>query len=402
MDRRQALRLGGALGLGVLGTLAACGAPGPDDTVRATPSTATPSGTPTAGPTATPRPPAAPRTVTLVLSGDLLWHNTLWTSAAEDARRTRAGGPYDFEPLFAPIRAIVSGADLAIAHQEVPLGLPGGPFRNYPRFLAPPQTATALRATGWDACTTASNHSLDDDWPGLVRTLDVLDANGLAHNGTFRAPDERTRPTVLTSAAGVRVGLVAATYGTNGLPLPKGREWSVGLLDLADLLARARAARAAGADLVAVAMHAGDEYQTRPTAQQVDLATALAASDDVDLVYGHHAHVVQPWTTIGGKPVVYGLGNLVAQHSVSMQRGQEGTIARLTFSETGSGRFRATTLECLPTLCTRWNGSDPVRVLPVLATLAQGSAVGAGLRAQLTTALTRTKEAVGSGHVAVA
>ncbi|MEK8224990.1 CapA family protein [Oerskovia sp. M15] len=63
------------------------------------------------------------------------------------------------------------------------------------------------------------------------------------------------------------------------------------LLDGADLVARATAARAAGADLVVVSMHAGVEYSTPPTDDQVELATFLAASGQVDLVLGHHAHV---------------------------------------------------------------------------------------------------------------
>jgi poly-gamma-glutamate synthesis protein (capsule biosynthesis protein) len=65
------------------------------------------------------------------MNGDLLWHNTLWYGAKEDARRRGQGG-YDFAPLLAGLKPVVASADLAICHQEVPLARPGGPYRNYP------------------------------------------------------------------------------------------------------------------------------------------------------------------------------------------------------------------------------------------------------------------------------
>ena len=55
------------------------------------------------------------------------------------------------------------------------------------------------------------------------------------------------------------------------------------------------------ADIVLAAVHVGTEYSTSENAQQVKLARTLTASPDVDLVYMHHPHVVQPWTTMNKK-----------------------------------------------------------------------------------------------------
>ena len=71
--------------------------------------------------------------------------------------------------------------------------------------------------------------------------------------------------------------------------------------------------QAAGADIVVVHYHGGDEYARLPNAAQVALVARLTASPDVDLVLGEHAHVVQPITKVNGKWVVYGMGNMVAQ-----------------------------------------------------------------------------------------
>ena len=113
------------------------------------------------------------------------------------------------------------------------------------------------------------------------------------------------------------MGVVAGTYGLNGFPLPEGREWSVSMLDVPDLLRQARAARRAGADAVVVHLHAGYEYDELPSPEQVAAVERLTRSPLVDLVLGEHAHTVQPITRVNGKWVVYGMGNLVGQQEVT-------------------------------------------------------------------------------------
>src|SRR5439155_798203 len=82
---------------------------------------------------------------------------------------------YDFGPMYASVAPDVRRADLAICEMETPLALPQGPFVGWPDFNAPPQVLTALTGVGYDSCTTASNHTLDQGYPGLKRTLDELD-----------------------------------------------------------------------------------------------------------------------------------------------------------------------------------------------------------------------------------
>lgn len=336
---------------------------------------------------------AAPRQATVVMNGDLLWHNTLVFGAREDA--AAAGGTkndLDFAPLLAGVRPVVEAADLAICHNEVPVAPSGGPYKYYPAFAAPEQTLDAVRQVGYDLCTTASNHSLDDGWTGLVRTLDALDERGLQHAGTARTAEEAEKPTIHTTAGGVRIAVVTGTYDTNGIPRPPGREWSVPDLNPDTLLRRAAAARAAGAEVVMVAVHGGDEYDHQPNAQQRALAERLTASPDVDLVYGHHVHVVQPWTKVNGKWVVYGLGNLVAQHLASVPAGYEGVTAQFTFTETPEGRFVVSRAEYRPTLVTRYRAGRPARLLMVNEALASGK----GDSARLKVAQERTRRVVHS------
>ena len=324
----------------------------------------------------TARLPSNPRrtSVTVVMNGDLLWHNTLWYGAKEDAQRRGHDG-YDFTPLLAGLRPVIASADLAICHEEVPLARPGGPYRNYPLFAAPPQVVRAIAATGYDVCTTASNHSVDQGFAGLKRTLDDLDRAKIAHAGTARTKAESERPTIFTTRQGIKIGIVAATVSLNGLPMPKGKPWAVHRAGAGDLLRQARRARAAGANIVIAAVHGGTEYATREDGQQVALARTLTASPDVDLVYMHHAHVVQPWTKVNKKWVLYGVGNTVAQHATDVPVGHEGATGRFTFTRMGNGRFTVSKAEYIPTLVTRYQPGQPARLYHVSAALttAEGS-----------------------------
>jgi poly-gamma-glutamate synthesis protein (capsule biosynthesis protein) len=303
------------------------------------------------------------RTATVVMGGDLLWHNTVWQSAAEDHARTGEGDRYDFDPMFAWLRPVIEAADLAICHEEVPFAAPGDPLRSYPVFAAPHQIAPWIGSMGWDACTTASNHSMDAGVDGIVETADLLEAAGVAHVGTFRSAAERREPVILTTADGVRIGIVAATYGLNGYVLPAGQEWAVSQEgDVDDLLAQARRARRAGADIVIAHYHWGTEYDHLPNADQVAVAERLTASPDIDLVLGEHAHVVQPITRVNGKWVVYGLGNMVAQSELERPATYEGITVTFGFTEQPDGGWRVTRASYLPTQWNHYVGGNPIRI----------------------------------------
>lgn len=312
--------------------------PGPLDP----PAAGSPAASPGAGSAA-----AGPRRLTVLMSGDVLLRETLWMQARADARAAGRGG-YDFRPMLAGVRPTVSAADLAICHLETPVAPAGGPYSDYPVFNVPPQIVPALDWAGYDACTTASNHSLDQGSTGIDRTLAALDQAGIAHAGSARTAREADRVTVLT-VRGSRVALLSYTFGLNGFTRPDGSPWLVDLIEQRAILAEARRARASGADLVLVALHWGVEYRNDPTAQQRALATALLASPDVDLVYGHHAHVVQPFARIGGKWVAYGLGNHLAEQYTQPERTHEGVMARFTFTERAGGGWAVSRAEFLPT-----------------------------------------------------
>lgn len=311
----------------------------------------------TGGGTPEPDPPP-PRELDVAFSGDVLVHGPVRETAVADG-----GGSFDFAPMLTGVAPFVREADLALCHLEVPLGREGDRFTSYPVFLAPPQVASGLAATGYDGCSTASNHSLDRGPTGVASTLDALDAAGLGHTGTARDAAEAARLRtydVETAGGPVTVAHLSYSYGFNGFPVPADAPWAANAID-AGRIAQEAAAADAAADIVIVSLHWGQEYQVEPTPEQVALAEAVTATGAVDCVVGHHAHVVQPIDVVNGVPVLYGLGNEVAgpSHDFAGGRTREGLAARITFEEAGDDGFTVAAVGLQPL----YTAHPPLRVL---------------------------------------
>ncbi|MFI1356076.1 CapA family protein [Streptomyces sp. NPDC020898] len=307
------------------------------------------------GPTGRPAAPPAARGFTLVASGDVLPHASIIERAHADAGRSG----YDFRPMLAGIAPVVSRADLALCHMETVYGADGD-YTGYPAFKSPPEIAQALADTGYDGCSTASNHTLDDGATGIHRTLDALDRAGVRHAGSARTAGEAGAVTLLRAGA-ADVAHLAYTYDTNGYPLPDGQPWAVNLIDEGRIVADARAARRAGADVVVVSLHWGTEWQDEPDETQLGLADRLTASrtddgrPDLDLILGTHAHVPQAYEKVNGTWVVYGMGDQIAGEMTNYAglkdpRGNQGTLGRFTFSPPAreGGRWEVTRAEFVP------------------------------------------------------
>jgi poly-gamma-glutamate capsule biosynthesis protein CapA/YwtB (metallophosphatase superfamily) len=289
--------------------------------------------------------------VTVLGSGDVLIHPPLWEQARADAKAAGQKG-YDFGPMYASIAPDVAKADLAICEMESPLAPPEGPFTGWPEFTSPPQVLKALVDVGYDSCTTASNHSIDEGYDGVKRTLDEIDAAGLKHTGSARSADEAAKPLIVTMANGVRVAQLAYSFGFNGLSRPAGQEWLANLTNVPDILAAAHRAKKAGADIVVLSMHWGIEYALQPSSEQTEQAHQLLASPDIDLILGDHPHVVEPAERIDHKWVIYSMGNQISRHADPVLVSREGAMPMFTFTEVRPGRFRVTHARVIPTLMT--------------------------------------------------
>jgi Bacterial capsule synthesis protein PGA_cap len=280
------------------------------------------------------------QTFDIVASGDLLIHAPVWQRAYRNG-----GGRYDFRPMFAAIRPVVRRAALALCHVETPMG--AGSPSGYPVFNAPAELARAIAWTGWDACSTASNHAVDKGEYGIETTALALDAARVRHTGSFRSKAEARRPLILR-ARGLRIAFLSYTYGTNGVPAP--HPWSVNFISRARVVADARRARRRSADLVIANFHWGNEYSHELNVQQKTFARYLLRRRIVDVIVGQHAHVVQPIRRIARRFAVFGEGNLLSNQTSACcpAESQDGLIAVIHVRAVGK-RATVTGVDYVPT-----------------------------------------------------
>lgn len=370
---------GDAAGTANAGATASAQSPGAPSSPPPSP-TPTPTPTPGKGPAC-----AAVRCTSVLVTGDMLVHAQLWDQARADALAAGAKG-LDFGPLLEGQRRYIAKADLAICHQETPVAGPTGPFSAYPSFNVPPQIITAAQQVGYQACTTASNHTIDRGAAGLVRTLDALDAAGLQHTGSYRTEADSQGVLILQTAA-AKIAVIEGAYGLNG-QTPE-YAWQVDMLDPAAMIAKAKKARAQGADIVLGVMHAGEEYASVPNAEQRDVAHALVDSGQFTMIYGHHTHSVLPIEQYKGTWIVYGLGNGITELSPTYVVNNEGLLVRAQFSQDASGKWTASDLAWAPSVIVR----GPYRWCSVAADAPQGPCAGPAADAS---ARQRTKTVVES------
>ncbi len=301
--------------------------------------------------------------LTLAFTGDTLIHTPVRTAAAING--DVSGRPYDFYPMLKSVATIISGADLALCHLEVPLSPTNTNLSSYPLFNAPRDVADGLAQAGFDGCSTASNHAIDQGVTGLLATIDILEKAGLAHAGT--ASSQAGTAATMYEVNGVTIAHLAATWWLNGLREPADKPWLVQDLDVADLIAKAEAAKAAGADFVVVSVHCCTEYQSMPTESQRATDRRLIDSDAIDLVIGHHAHVVQPIERRNDEFIVYGLGNFLSGQR-RLPETTDGVIvlADLTLR---NGEWVTKQLRYVPT----WVVGGTYRILPAAETIAAGA-----------------------------
>jgi poly-gamma-glutamate synthesis protein (capsule biosynthesis protein) len=269
---------------------------------------------------------------TILFAGDAMQHQ-----GQLDAAR-QADGSYSYDECFAPLRSIIEQADYAVVNLETPLG--GKPYRGYPCFSAPDSYAIALRDAGFDLFLTANNHTLDCRDRGLTRTVSVLDTIGVKHLGTYTNARQRSeRLPMIVNIKGFKVGFLNYTYGTNGFEVHQPA--IVDYIDRATIKHDIEATRQAGAEIVCVALHWGEEYQLLPNASQKSLAKYLK-EQGVDIIFGGHPHVIQPMAlepnqaTGKNTALFYSLGNFISNMMTRDTRG--GAIAKVLLRRDNTGR----------------------------------------------------------------
>ena len=244
--------------------------------------------------------------LSLVMVGDCLIHGAVY-SDAED------GNGYDFRPMLEEMKPIISSFDLAFYNQETILGGTKLGLSSYPRFNSPYEVGDAFLDSGFNLVALANNHTLDKGEKGIINSSNYWSTKDAYVAGSYSSQEERANIEI-KEENGITYALLSYTTWTNGLRVPQGKDYLLNVYD-AEVVKKDVESIKDKVDLLMVSMHFGDEYSHKPSAKQKEIATYLS-SLGVDIVIGHHPHVVQPIEFIGDTLVVYSLGNFI-----SAQRG---------------------------------------------------------------------------------
>ncbi len=310
-------------------------------------------------------------------NSDTLKIDTIWISAVgdlmchgaqlEDARKS--DGNYDFTHMFSLIKPFISKVDLAFGNFETVLAGADKKFTGYPTFNSPDEFAIAIKEAGFDVLTTANNHCLDRGFQGISRTIEVLEKLGFYRTGTF-TNEEESNQILIINVKGIRLAVLAYTFGTNGINPPAGKQYCVAYINTPKMKEDIIGAKKLGVDKVIVCIHWGEEYQRYPNSNQKKIATELFETG-ADIIFGSHPHVIQPMevkTVVdeNGKEkkvfIIYSMGNFISNQRKKYT--DSGVIVRLRLIKNNkTGETIIDKIDYIPTYVSVKSGS--FRILPV-------------------------------------
>ncbi|MCR2802722.1 CapA family protein [Paenibacillus soyae] len=328
---------------------------------------------------------------TIAAVGDLLVKPQLIKAMRTVRKPNEASGhpkvEYDFGQAFEAVAPYLKQAHLTIGNLETNFAGGASDYtqthrhasnRN-PLFNCPDELAPALKEAGFDVLATANNHCMDYGIRGLKRTLATLDKFGITHVGTFRDQNE-ARSLCLKTVQGMRVGILAYTRGTNGIPVPKGQPAGVKKLNRNAISKDMERLRAVS-DLIIVCMHNGYEYDSRPSDPQKSWVRFLF-NEGADLVLGSHPHVLQPAICLKVKDkfgrtrkrfAIYSLGNFISTRLHGKDEALTGIIALIKIKKNKRGSFLLSAINYVPTWV--WLSNDKqepkCRIIPIHKSIAQ-------------------------------
>ena len=291
---------------------------------------------------------AEPITFTLTSLGDTLCHNTQYW----DAYNSKTD-EYDFSYVYEDIKNYTLSSDITIGSLETTFAGKEKGYSNYPTFNTPDSLATALKDIGIDVVSLAGNHALDYGYTGLCRTIDVFDNIGLSHLGTYKTAEDQEK-ILIKDVKGVKIAFINYTYGTNGIPLPSGKDFCVNLIDKDFIKKQINQAKEQNVDMIVACMHWGTEYRTTANSEQKDLANFLF-ENGVDVILGNHPHVLEPMEkktitlqdgTTKDVFVVYALGNFTADQRDEITR--DSAILNLTITKNSDSKISIDKVNYVP------------------------------------------------------
>lgn len=217
----------------------------------------------------------------------------------------------DFSSSFKWVAPMLQNYDYLIANQESPPVGNKYALSGYPQFSSPPHIIRDIQNAGVDMVTIANNHIVDKGEGGVQTVFENLASYNMPYVGVYQNIEDANTSRIIELGS-IKIGMLAYTYGTNGLYLPKGSPYIINYFDEAKMTADVEALKNQ-VDVVAVSMHWGSEYEYKENDYQRHLTNVLNRAG-ADIIFGTHPHVLQPYQDVVGETghvtrVFYSIGN---------------------------------------------------------------------------------------------
>lgn len=191
-------------------------------------------------------------------------------------------------------------SDIVFCNLEAPLILNHGnvklPFEGNPDVL------NLMKILNISVVSVANNHICDHGQEGFIRTTSLLKDNGFIQIGS----DQESISEIGWVEYKNKKLAFAAFNDINDHPKCK----LTAPLERDILFNKLVEIKKQSPDFIIYSLHWGNEYITWPSLSQVDLAHKLI-DKGVNIIIGHHPHVVQPVEKYNGGIILYSLGNFL-------------------------------------------------------------------------------------------
>ena len=257
----------------------------------------------------------------IMANGDLLYHDIIYISAK------KSDGTYDFHENFEYVKPWLKQADLVIGDFEGTVNKDHY-LAGYPLFNAPGEVMDAIKDAGYQVLDLAHNHILDSQIEGVVSTADAIEKAGMTPIGVYTHEPRDKAPIVIKEVNGIKVALLAYSYGFNGIEQSISQEdYNRYLSDLDEEKMKAEIERAEKeADITIIMPQMGVEYQIEPTEEQKKLYHKMI-DWGADIIFGGHPHVVEPAETVekegDKKLIIYSMGNFISNQRIETMQDVE-------------------------------------------------------------------------------
>lgn len=268
--------------------------------------------------------------LSLFAVGDALIHSGVYNDANTHKKGEDGYDIYDFTKMFTEVEDIVKNHDLAFYNQETVIGGKDLGLSNYPCFNSPDEIGLDMMKTGFNLVNLSTNHTKDKGIKGIQYSTNFWENQKDVYAVGSYSSQEKKDAVRYETKNGITYALLGYSTVTNGFTIKDNESYYWDLYDPEKVKNDIEKVRDK-VDVIIVSMHWGIEYTHTPTAEEKEIANYLSTLG-VDIVIGHHPHVIQPIEFIGDTLVMYSLGNFI-----SAQNGTEkriGMMASLEINKT--------------------------------------------------------------------